>query len=121
MAGKGQYRWTTELQNQLRNDVNAHVTAGLSKTAAYTKVASTWKISPTYISKLCLYDLHELTNIRRKNYKRTQSRRLANSTATSSAPRTPRPATQGMTMSIAEAREFYNFCRQLSNFGITIS
>lgn len=121
MAGKGAYNWTPELLNDLRADVNHFVTsgAGMTKTAAYAKVASKWKIAATYVAKLCMYNLDEMSEIRKRNYDRRKERASGQSTTEQTVlPRQTRTSSNNTKMTLAEAREFYNFCRQS---GITIS
>ena len=101
--------WTEERANQLRQEHAAIVATGKTKKAACAVLKAKWKIGENHMMKIMRYGPDHI---------RTQSRKYSR-TKTSRSSTTNRPRTaQGVNMTVAEALQFYNFCRQL---GINIA
>lgn len=110
--------WTADKVKALRNDVNALVAKGSTKTDAYKKLSSKWKIGWHHLANLygTSYTNPARVEARRARQRENYAKKRGMPVARSS--RTIGNAGIGTTMTPTEAIQFYNFCRQL---GITIS
>ena len=101
--------WTPDKVTAARNQVNALVAKGHLKKDAYAQVGKKFNISGDYMGQICSIGPERM---RARNKKLYNAKR---GITTATAPATPTAPT---TMTVAEALQFYNFCRQL---GINIA
>lgn len=103
--------WTDDRIKALRADVNALVAKGSTKAAAFTKLAPKYKCSHYHVSRMYRYD-HATIRQWARSKSANNTARITRSNTTST------PANTAVTMTPAEAIQFYNF---LKSANITIA